>query len=276
MAKGISIHIGLNRVDPEHYSGWEGVLGACESDATDMQEIAKNNGFTANILLSEHATRKAVISNIKKAAQSLVSGDILFISYSGHGGQLPDRNNDEPDGQDETWCLYDSQLIDDELHELWAEFSPGIRILVISDSCHSGTMTKAAISSVSTPIPNYERSGKSLITRNLPGEIANRVYRKNQAFYDKIAKELPEKKSVVNATVLLLSGCQDNQLSYDGTFNGEFTRILLGVWNEGRFKGDYVKFHKRIVEQLPSYQTPNLFHIGSNPTSFMEQRPFKI
>lgn len=276
MAKGISIHIGLNRVDPGHYSGWEGVLNACEADATDMQEIAKNNGFTANVLLSADATRSAVRSNIKNAAESLTSGDMLCISYSGHGGQLPDRNDEEPDGLDETWCLYDGQLIDDELHELWAEFSSGVRILVFSDSCHSGTILRQRISSLSSPAPMHERIGKSLITRNLPGAIANRVYRKNQVFYDEIAKLLPKKKTMVKASVLLLSGCQDNQLSSDGIFNGEFTRILLGVWNEGRFNGDYLKFHKKIVEQMPSDQTPNLFHLGSNVTPFMEQRPFKI
>jgi hypothetical protein len=81
---------------------------------------------------------------------------------------------------------------------------------------------------------------------------------------------------MVKASVLLLSGCQDNQLSSDGIFNGEFTRVLLGVWNEGRFEGDYLKFHKKIVERMPSDQTPNLFHLGSNPTAFMEQRPFQI
>ena len=39
MAKGFSLHIGVNAVDPVHYSGWSGELAACEFDAESMLEI---------------------------------------------------------------------------------------------------------------------------------------------------------------------------------------------------------------------------------------------
>jgi len=39
MALGLSIHIGLNRVDPRHYQGWDGALDGCEHDARDMQAV---------------------------------------------------------------------------------------------------------------------------------------------------------------------------------------------------------------------------------------------
>jgi metacaspase-1 len=45
MAKGLSIHIGLNHVDPAHYEGWDGELNACIADAQDMQALAKKRGF---------------------------------------------------------------------------------------------------------------------------------------------------------------------------------------------------------------------------------------
>ena len=35
MAKGISLNIGLNSVDPNHYGGWDGQLAGCENDAND-------------------------------------------------------------------------------------------------------------------------------------------------------------------------------------------------------------------------------------------------
>lgn len=41
MAKGISLHIGLNSVDPVHYQGWDGKLAACEFDAKDMVALAR-------------------------------------------------------------------------------------------------------------------------------------------------------------------------------------------------------------------------------------------
>ncbi len=69
-------------------------------------------------------------------------GDIYFLTYSGHGGQVPDTNGEgESDSSDETWLAYDRQIVDDELYELWAKFKPGVRIVVLSDSCHSGPST---------------------------------------------------------------------------------------------------------------------------------------
>ena len=49
MPKGISIHIGLNSVDPAHYEGWDGALAACEADAKDMYALAKKQGFQASL-----------------------------------------------------------------------------------------------------------------------------------------------------------------------------------------------------------------------------------
>ena len=37
MAKGMSLSIGLNAVDPKHYGGWAGELNACEADAAEMR-----------------------------------------------------------------------------------------------------------------------------------------------------------------------------------------------------------------------------------------------
>ena len=121
MAKGISLHIGLNYIDPAYY-GNEGRLSGCKNDANDYLSIAKSKGFTATRFLNKEATHTKVLQFIKKASTLLTKGDIFFISYSGHGSYLPDLNGDEPDQQDETWCLYDGMLIDDELKALWTRF----------------------------------------------------------------------------------------------------------------------------------------------------------
>src|SRR5690606_2265122 len=110
MAKGISLHIGLNYVDPNHYSGWDGKLAAAEYDANDMFLITKSQGLQPTKLIRNEATRNAVISAIKNASNTLIANDLFVISYSGHGGQLPDINGDEDDGMDETWCLFDGEI----------------------------------------------------------------------------------------------------------------------------------------------------------------------
>jgi hypothetical protein len=141
--KGIAVCIGLNAVDPKHYQGWSGNLAACEADAGDMADIARSAGFAKpDTYLTKAATREKVRGAVTRAATAANAGDMVLLTYSGHGGQLPDRNGDEPDGKDETWCLYDGELVDDELLELFTKFRPGVRILVLSDSCHSGTITR--------------------------------------------------------------------------------------------------------------------------------------
>jgi hypothetical protein len=62
--------------------------------------------------------------------------------YSGHGNQVPDLDGEEPDKLDETWCLYDGQMIDDELYRMYGALAEGVRVLILSDSCHSGTVAK--------------------------------------------------------------------------------------------------------------------------------------
>jgi len=255
MAKGYALTIGLNSVSPSHYDGWSGELLACEADAKDMAEIAKSRGFSVKTLLTRSATRKNVIKELSKA----------------------DRNKDEDDYQDETWCLYDGELIDDEIYKLLGRFASGVRILVFSDSCHSGTVTKAAFYQGTIATRSSAVSSEPVRYRFMPPEIALRTYRKNKKFYDSLQKDPALKKAEdsVKASVLLISGCQDNQYSSDGTFNGLFTGTLLQVWNDGK-SSTYRKFYKAIAKRMPPEQTPNYYWVGTPSKKFEKQKPFTI
>jgi hypothetical protein len=278
MPKGAALTIGLNAVDPKHYSGWSGELNACEADANDMSDIAKSEGFSVTTLLTKTGTRSRVIKEVTNAAKSLKTGDIFLLTYSGHGGQLPDLNGDEADGEDETWCLYDGELLDDEIYNLLGKFAAGVRILVFSDSCHSGTVLKATFYPPTAPARAADGTSGEVRYRNMPTEVALRTYRNNKAFYDPILRDpkLKESRAAVKASAILLSGCQDNQLSQDGTFNGLFTGTMLRVWNGGKFKGNYRGFHKGIVNRMPPDQTSNFFRVGQLNSKFENQSPFKI
>ena len=54
-------------------------------------------------------------------------------------------SGEEEDKKDETWCLYDGELIDDEVFIELAQFAEGVRIIVLSDSCHSGSVVRARV-----------------------------------------------------------------------------------------------------------------------------------
>ena len=268
MAQGISVHIGLNRVDPNHYQGWDGQLAACEADARDMQALAKKQKFkTSMLLLTQAATSRAVSKAILDAARALKSGDLFLLTYSGHGGQVEDTNGDEADGMDETWVCYDRQLVDDELYELWGQFKSGVRIVVLSDSCHSGTVLRA--------IPARASGGRRV--RAMPTSVARATQKAHAKLYRSIQDaHLSSEKIAVNASGLLLSGCMDNQTSRDGARNGLFTGTLRQVWNEGKFTGHYRKLRDTIAAQMPADQTPNYFLVGAVNADFLAQQPFTI
>ncbi len=283
--KALSLHIGLNAVSGAAYSGWTGPLAACEFDANDMAAIAKSKGMKPTVLLTKQATRSKFLTAIRSAAKALVAGDLFFLTYSGHGGQITDIDNEEPDGRDETWCLFDGQIIDDELYLEYSKFAAGVRILVLSDSCHSGSVVRA--------MPSEPGA------RGMPNAVAMRVYRDHQAFYDKLQRDVAKAAagkvldpdaalsqvtvsnrlsavvSQFKPSLVLVSGCQDNQTSMDGNHNGAFTEQVLLAWAQGAFKGNYKKFHARVKAGLPSTQSPNLFTLGK-VGKFLSQTPFTV
>ena len=80
----------------------------------------------------------------------------------------------------------------------------------------------------------------------------------------------------INSSILLISGCQDNQLSADGKRNGLFTSHLLRAWRDGNFKGNYKEFHRAILKGMPPTQTPNYFRAGAANPAFDLQNPFSV
>ncbi len=293
----LSLHVGLNLVNPAAYEGWDGPLAACEFDANDMTAIAKSQGMKPTVLLTKKATRAAVLAAMRSAARTLKAGDLFFMSYSGHGGQIQDSNRDESDGKDETWCLYDGQLIDDELYFELSRFAAGVRVLVLSDSCHSGSVTRAR---TPPPPPPGQRS------KLMPEAVGQRVYAAHKAAYDRLQADVALRAAAARKAapadpdaalaqlaatgasgqaqtlvgpfkpaVLLISGCQDNQTSMDGEHNGAFTEQLLRVWNHGAFDGSYASLHARVRAALPGTQSPNLFTLGP-AAAFLKERPFQV
>jgi hypothetical protein len=292
MAKGMSIHIGINRLDPHHYAGWEGRLNACENDAHSMQEIAEKTGYQTHLCLSDQATRSAVTGLLTKAAQELKSGDILLLSYSGHGNQVPDVNGDETDMVDETWCLFDGQMIDDELYRMYGALADGVRVLILSDSCHSGTVAKMMFYQSALPagfaaVANLSLLGKPATKaipygpKFMPPDVALRTYQQNKDFYQAVGrapKDAPggSKGETAKASIRLISGCQDNQVSFDGAINSVFTAALLLAWDNGKFKGDYADFHVNIQRMMMPTQSPNHYKVGKPDLAYDRQRPFTI
>ena len=111
----------------------------------------------------------------------------------------------------------------------------------------------------------------------MPIDVQRGTYRENKKLYDKVQRDNPAGERVaIGASVILISGCQDNQLSLDGDRNGAFTETMLKIWNNGKFKKGYAAFHKAIQSKMPLIQSPNFFRVGPRNISFERETPFTV
>ena len=275
----------LKAVGGERYLiGWMGPLGnapeydlGCEKDADDMAELARQRGIDEDrisVLKTRDATAENVTRAIEQAAAELEPGDLFLVTYSGHGAHAKDSElrPDEAEGYDETWCLYDRMFLDDEQRYLYSKFRPGVRILVLLDSCHSGSGT---------------RSGKRQSTgdddehnvriRSAPAGLDKAIYEygENARFYDGIQARLEqrideERKTSPdigkrNFSVVSLSACQDNQKAKgDDVKGGWFTNAVTAAFEKGEFR-NYIELKDAVKNELKrqhpnATQEPNFDH----------------
>ncbi|HND31804.1 MAG TPA: hypothetical protein PLA94_17500, partial [Myxococcota bacterium] len=80
----------------------------------------------------------------------------------------------------------------------------------------------------------------------------------------------------LQAMVMLISACSDNQVSYDLGTNGVFTDALKKTWNNGAFTGGHAEFRQRIQSNCARFQYPNLYWNGLSSDAFLARKPFTL
>jgi Uncharacterized protein containing caspase domain len=225
-----AVCIGIN-----NYPGVFNDLKGCINDAKDWSALLQGLGFDVSLMLDSQATAQ----NVKAALQELVNvtnaGDVAVFTYSGHGTQVVDRNSDVADPYDEAIFLYDDSVIDDELRVILQSIHPQATLVVISDSCFSGSVTRIA--------------GEKAIPRFVPpvistvGRVARRPFLIPEG-------DMPE---------ILISGCSDSEYSYDAEFdgrpNGAMTALAIGVIKQNP-NITYREFYAGLRALLPSTEYP--------------------
>ena len=253
-----SLHIGIN-----DYPGTGSDLSGCVNDANDWREALVARRFEATSLLDANATKSNMQEAILKIVGDTDRDDIAVITYSGHGTWIADEDGDEPDGRDEALCPHDitqgNLLTDDELYDIFSGRKRGARIIMISDSCHSGTVTRAR-----TIMPGAESDPwKFQKIRYLAPEM----YLKDDIDRLKRARlvENIQARGKIRAASLLLAGCKDDEYSYDAWFNGRpngaFTYAALQTLKSLPNDASYRKWYEEIRKILPHVnypQTPQL------------------
>jgi hypothetical protein len=166
-------------------------------------------------LINEQASRVAIIDNLKLLAEKSQKDDIVFIYYAGHGSQIANSLSSESDKKDETivpadaWKEGVKDIRDKELAILFNNLlDKGVKLTVLLDCCHSGSIQR----------------GPSLYT-------AKKRFAMEDSKDIKDPNQPPSPESKQNASFLIMTAAQDNQLAAERLVNnisqGVFTYSFI-------------------------------------------------
>lgn len=214
-------------------------LRGCVNDVIDMAEFLVDecdfDQKEIRLLVDGRATTEEILARMDWLVTGLKAGDKVFFQFSGHGVQVPTRNEvGEVDGLDEVICPFDfdwteERLIrDDTFAERFAKIPKGASFIWVSDSCHSGDLCRDLPPPQPTPLSHRGYP--------LPADVAWRI----QVAVAEQIKLAQLAHSLQTQNFALISGCKSNQTSADASFNGRFngalTHFLLDVLGDSGFR----------------------------------------
>lgn len=243
-----ALTVGIN-----DYPGTDMDLAGCVNDAHDWRDLLQSRHFVVTSLYNQEATRARLIEALAELIGGADEGDTLVFHFSGHGSWLPDQSHDEPDERDEMLCPYDVMddqfLMDDDLYGLFCAKTEGVRLFVIADCCHSGSVVRLVRPDADAAV--YVKP------RFLPPEVFIRGDVTLERAIDKTKRKPAPMKARYPA--VLLSGCRDTEFSYDTAFNGRpngaFTRTAIDAFVSGRVASPKA-WHAAVRAKLPTSLTP--------------------
>jgi pimeloyl-ACP methyl ester carboxylesterase len=224
--------VGIDRYEPPVPS-LSGCVADIEAMETFLRERIQREKCQIITLKNEQATYAAVTQAFLSHLGNAKKDDVALFYYSGHGSQAPTAPEFwylEPDRLDETLVCYDSRtpgkydLADKEISKLIADVAKkDLHIVVLLDSCHSGSATRdvqsVGVRRVSTD--DRQRPIKSYLLT--PTELENLGSSRSASATTSGWMRLPRGRHVV------LSACQSDEEAKEIRF-GEQTRGVFSYF----------------------------------------------
>jgi len=219
--KRFAICVGLTKLDPDHYGGWDGNCPGCDRDVARFAEVCHDAGFDGvTALVNAAVTTPGVYGAFSEVCRQLEEGDLLVLYNSGHGGQQRDTDGDEEDRKDETLCWYNGEVVDDQIGQYLCRLAKGTRVLFVSDTCNSGS--------------NY----RGIRRRSTPVRLHTEATRKFQG------------------ALIHFGGCADGRSSYGADDGGAWTNALLDAMARARKPISYREWFFRAKCRTARPQVP--------------------
>lgn len=247
-----AVCFGVTSVSPvPEYASWDGACPGCDLDAKGLNDLFNKNGVQSYCFLNSEATKFMFQHEIEVAADGLRRGDLLIVTLSGHGGQTPDLNGDETDGQDETIVLWDGTMVDDYImSDIIQKLQAGIRVVLITDTCHSEGNFRA-----------FVRATQRVLTFGKYGK------KKGKALV-KTAK----KAETQDIELIQFAGCREASYSYGGNTGGTWTQSLLAKFKDGL---TWRQWFDAAAKALPGNQVPVWAEYGKVTDGFKHGEALK-
>lgn len=236
-------------------------LKGCVNDARAWRTLlVEHFDFPAadvSVLTDARATKRGIVDGMKDLLAGARSGDVLVFTNSSHGSQIADTGGDE-ERYDEVLCPHDineNVVSDDELRELLGAVTKGVRMTVISDSCHSGTVTRALLDEL---LPKELRRPDNRRVRFLNPAL----FRGGPILADPM-KAKPRNRIAYPESGMnhvLLSGCKDSEYSYDAKldakYHGAMTFHAIAAIRDADFRISPSKLARELQLLLDEAQYP--------------------
>ena len=223
-ANAAAVVVGLTRVNPKAYDGWNGKCPGCDEDAKTFAIACESNDVSYDLLLNEQATASGIEAYARDAVSRLTDGGLLILYMAGHGGEYDDPSDPtEKDGKSQTLCLWDGQLSDNLVWVLLSQVPAGIRVWMITDCCNSGSNFRSY-----NYTPMVQR--RSRTTQRVPN-------------------------------LLHWGGCGDGENSQGSAQGGVFTTALVDAYATGQ---TYAEWFAAAKEKMPRNQTPTVAFTGKD------------
>ena len=276
-AKGVSIHFGLNRVDPDHYQGWDGALQGCVNDAELWMPSRKEPDSRRPSCSMARSPRTPQPQRSRAVAESLDADDLFLLTYSGHGSQVQTATRTSPTGKTKPGsCTTASSLTTSctrcgSNSDRACASSCSRTAATAAPRCakSSSSPARALAGAMSVPPPN----GMRAMPRRWHRRCTRRTSRPTTGSRLRFP---PRDRSRSARTWSLLSRLPGQPDLGRRRGNGLFTQTLLEVWEDGHYEGGHRRFWREIVKRMPPWQSPNWFTVGPTNTAFVRRRPFTI
>lgn len=256
--------IGINQ-----YPAGRDDLKGCVNDAKAWAGLlVEHYGFPpaeVKVLLDAAATKAKIVAGLKALLAGAKAGDRLVFTNASHGTYVADDSGDE--AYDQAICPYDCNerlLIDDELRELFAGVPTGVGLSIISDSCHSGTLTRAALADAA---PGTSFADDRRVRFLNPVHLGRRALKDPGTAKARGRQRYPQ----AQMKEVLLSGCDPTEYAYDalidGKYHGAMTAMALTAIRAANYDITWQQLHARVCSLLDAGdypQHPQLEGSGGN------------